>query len=131
MRLTYEMTFGLLTNKWWILRTFLVSFSLKKSVAVLSVCARLHSFCLLLDDDKKKELANGMEFLTTSLELVDPMPNAPLGWAYLPTVRKLDVVQGTSQIRQIILEVVTNNAFWRPPANVLRRQRELTEIGLM
>ena len=131
MRLKYEMTFGLLTNQWWILRTFLVSFSLKKSVAVLSVCARLHSLCLLLDDDKMKELANGMEFLTTSLELVDPMPNAPLGWAYLPTVRKLDVVQGTSQIRQIILEVVTNNAFWRPPAKVLRRQRELTETGLM
>jgi len=61
-----------------------------------------------MDDDKKKELANGMEF-QTSLELVDPMPNAHLGWDYLPTVRKLDVVQGTSHIRQIILHVVTNN----------------------
>jgi len=90
-----------------------------------------NSFCLFpLTYDKKKELANGMEFLT-SLELVDPMPNAPLGWAYLPTVRKLDVVQGTSQIRQIILDVVTNNGFRRPPANVLRKRRELTEIGLM
>ena len=49
-----------------------------------------------MDDDKKKELANGMEFLTC-LELADPMPNATFGWAYLlPTVRKLDVVQGTS-----------------------------------
>ena len=47
-----------------------------------------------MDYDKKKELANGMEFLN-SLELVDPMPNSPLGWAYLPTVRKLDVVQGS------------------------------------
>ena len=111
MRLTYEMTFGLLTNQWWILRTFLVSFSLKKSGAILSACARLHSFCLLVDDDKKKELANRMEFLTTSLEFVDPMPNARLGWAYLSTVRKLDVVQGTSQIRQIILEVVTTMRF--------------------
>ena len=67
-----------------------------------------------MDHDRKKELAIGMEFLT-SLELVDPMPNAPLyaplRWAYLPTVRKLDVVQGTSQIRQIILDVVTNNGF--------------------
>ena len=56
-----------------------------------------------MDDDKKKELANGFDFLT-HLEFVDAMPNAPLGWwAYLPTVRKLDVLQGTSQIRQIIL----------------------------
>ena len=64
---------------------------MKKSVASLSACARLHNFCLLMDNDKKKELTIGMEFLT-SLELADPMPNAPLGWAYLPTVRKLDVV---------------------------------------
>ena len=83
---------------------------MKKSVAILSAFVRLHNFCLLVDDDKKKELANVMEFLT-SLELVDPMPNAPLGWAYLPTVRKLDVVQGTSQIRQIIHDVVTNQGF--------------------
>ena len=118
LRIRIEMTFGLLTNKWRILRTSL-SFRMKKSVAILSACARLHNFCLLMDDDKKKELANGMEFLT-SLELVDSMPNAPLGWAYLPTVRKLDVVQGTSQIRQIILDVVTNNGFRQPPSNMLR-----------
>ena len=80
---------------------------MKKSDAILSACARLHNFCLLRDDDKKKELNNGM-------------PNAPLGWAYLPTVRKLDVVQGTLQILQIILHVVTNNGFRRPPAHVLR-----------
>ena len=108
-----------------------LSFRMKKSVAILSACAPLHNFCLLMDDHKQKELAkNGIEFLT-SLELVEPMPNASLGWAYLPTVRKLDVVQGTSQIRKIILDVVTNNGFRRPPANVLRRRRELTEIGLM
>ena len=88
-----------------------------------------NSFCLcpltqFMDHDRKKELAIGMEFLT-SLELVDPMPNAPLGWAYLPTVRKLDIVQGTSQIRQIILDVVTNNGIRRPPANVLHQRREL------
>ena len=60
------------------------------------------------------------------------MPNAPVGWwAYLPTVRKLDVVPGTSQIRQIILDVFTNNGFRQPLANVLRRWCELTEIGLM
>jgi hypothetical protein len=77
----------------------------------------------------KKELANGFEF-PTSLELVDSMPNASLWWAYLPTARKLDVVRGTSHI-QIFLDVITNNGFRRPPANVLHRQRELTEIVLM
>ena len=56
--------FGLLTNKWRILRTFL-SFRINKSVAILSAtCARLYNFCLLMDDDRNKEIANGMEFLT-------------------------------------------------------------------
>ena len=59
-----------------------------------------------MDDDKKKELANGFEFLTK----FDTIPNALLRWAYLPTVRELDVVQVTSHIRQIILDAVTNNA---------------------
>ena len=75
-------------------------------------------------DDDKKELDNGFEFLT-SLELVDSMPNASL-----PTARKLDVVRGTSHI-QIFLDVITNNGFRRPPADVLHRQHELTEIVLM
>ena len=51
-----------------------------------------------------------------------------LSGPYLPTVRKLDVVQGTQQIQQIILDVVTNNGFRWPPANMLRQQHELTEI---
>ena len=60
---------------------------MKKSVAILSACARFHNFCLLMDDDKKKELANAMEFLT-NLELADPKSNAPLGWASLPCSRR-------------------------------------------
>ena len=42
------------------------------------VPVRLHSSCLLMDDDKKMELPNGFDFLT-HLEFVDAMPNAPLG----------------------------------------------------
>jgi hypothetical protein len=72
-----------------------------------------------MKDYEKKELANGFEFLT-SLELDDSMPNALLGWAYLPTVRKLDVVLGTPQIRQTFLDVVNNNGFRLPPAHVLQ-----------
>ena len=69
-----------------------MSFSLKNTVAILAAYARLHNFCLLMDDDKKKEL----EFLTNMKFVADSMPNAPLGWAYLPAVRKLDVIQGVS-----------------------------------
>jgi len=58
------------------------------------------------------------------------MPNASHGWEYLPTARKLDVVRGPSHVR-IFLDVITSNGFRRPPANVLHRQRELTEIVLM
>ena len=97
-------------------------FRMKKSVAILSVCARFHTFCLLMDDDKKIELANGMEFLT-SLELVDPMPNAPLGWcAYRPTVRKLDVVHSRIVYRfgkLFLMLSTTMGGFRRPPANVM------------
>ena len=71
-----------------------------------------------------------IEFLNP-LDLVDPMPNRPLGRDYLPNVRKLDLVPGTSQFRQIIHDVATNNGFRWPPANVLRQQCELTEIGLL
>ena len=74
-----------------------------------------------MDDDRNKEFGGGFEFLS-SLELVDSMPNAPLGLDYLPSFRKLDVVQGTSQTWPIaILDVVTNNGFRQPPANLLLR----------
>ena len=63
------------------------------------VAAYTDFYLLSMDDDKKKEFGNGLNF--ESLEFVDAIPNPPLGWAYyLPTVRKLDVVQGTLQIRQ-------------------------------
>ena len=66
------MTMGLLTNKWRILRKESLSFRMKKTVAILSVWARLHNFWLFMDDDKMKEHANRIEFLN-ALELVDPM----------------------------------------------------------
>ena len=43
----------------------------------------------------------------------------------------LEVLQGTLQIRKVILDDVgINNGLRRPPANVLRRRGELTQIGL-
>ena len=48
LHIRIEMTFGSLTNKWRILRTSL-SFSLKKSVGILSAFSRLHNFCSLKD----------------------------------------------------------------------------------
>jgi hypothetical protein len=67
---------------------------MKKSDAILSACARLHNFAYSWMMIKKGTCFNDFEFLT-SLELVDSIPNAPLGWDYLPTFRILDLLQGT------------------------------------
>jgi hypothetical protein len=66
-------------------------------LAFFALVSTYKNVCLLIDDDKKKKLAYSFEFLTI-LKFVVAMPkNAPVGWAYLPAVWKLDVLpQGTT-----------------------------------
>ena len=50
---------------------------------------------------------------------------------YLPTVEKLDVMPGTSVIRDAILERIANMGLQRPPGNIERKRLELHELNLM
>jgi hypothetical protein len=83
----------------------------------------LHNY--VINEDGQDE-----DYLETIRRLV-PMPNAPFGWAYLPIVEKLDVIPGSSQIRDIIVRHIRKNQFRRPPQNIARRRQELHEHGLM
>jgi hypothetical protein len=92
LRIRIEMAFGLMTNKWRILRESLQT-SLAKSAEVLKCCSRLHNFCIDQDGD---------EFVDhdTALQEILPMTGAEFGWGYLPTVERLvvDPIPGTSQM---------------------------------
>ena len=79
------MAFGLLTNKWLILRRNLTT-SFAMSGVVLVACARLHKY--VIDED-------GMDNdHSVTLRGITPMTNAPFGWGFLPVVEKLAVIRG-------------------------------------
>jgi hypothetical protein len=123
LRIRIEMAFGLMTNKWRILRAPLQT-SLAKSSEILECCSRLHNFCIQEDGD---------EFLNeeTTLNALCPMPMAEFGWGYLPTVQELAPIAGTSQMRDIIVRRIDRLALRRPAANVERYRYELHQINLM
>ena len=125
LRIRIEMAFGLMTNKWRILRAPLQT-SLAKSSEVLECCSRLHNFCIDQDGD---------EFVDrdTALREILPMAGAEFGWGYLPTVERLvvDPIPGTSQMRDIIVRRINRLGLRRPAANVERMRYELHQINLM
>jgi DDE superfamily endonuclease len=123
LRIRIEMAFGLMTNKWRILRAPLQT-GLAKSSEVLECCSRLHNFCI--DND-------GEEFVDThtAVREILPMPGAAFGWGYLPTIEPLLPMPGTSQIRDIIVRRISRLGLRRPAANVERMRYELHQINLM
>ena len=71
LRIQIEMAFGLMTNKWLILRRNLTT-SLAVSALLLTACARLHNY--VVDED-------GIEYDDRSiLRQIQPINNAPFGW---------------------------------------------------
>ena len=91
------MAFGLMTNKWRILRAPLQT-GLAKSSEVLECCSRLlHNFCINND---------GEEFVDShaAFREILPMEGAAFGWGYLPTIEPLaPIPPGTSQLQDIIV----------------------------
>ena len=118
LRIRVEMSFGLMTNKWRILRAPL-QMSLIKSSEVLDTCARLHNYVIKFDEPPDR------------LMDLPAMPQAELGWGYLPTVEPLVPIVGTSQMRDILLGRVRHLGLRRPAANLQRHRYELHEINLM
>jgi hypothetical protein len=122
LRIRIEMAFGLLTNKWRILRKHLET-NLVNSSHVLEACARLQNFVIdqdLDDFDDEEEEDDDFQIVT--------MEGSPLGWGYLPTVEPLQTIQGTSQVRDQILGHISRNGYRRPAENVERRELELHEL---
>ena len=60
---------------------------------------------------------------------ITPVYNSPLGWGYLPTVEKLDVLLSFEML--FLKELLTWVALQRPPANIERKGLELHELNLM
>ena len=122
LRIRIEMAFGLLTNKWLILRRNLTT-SLAMSGVVLVACARLHNY--VIDED-------GMDSDDSeTLCAIAPMTNAPFGWGFLPVDEKLAVIPGSSQIRDIVVRHITRHQYRRHAQNIAHRRQELHEHGLM
>ena len=126
LRIRIEMAFGLMTNKWRILRTPLQT-SLKMSALIIQCCSRLHNFVINQDGDQHMDE-------NVALQEIEAMPGSDLGWGYLPTVEPiaaLEHIPGTSVMRDIILRRVANLAIRRPAANVERHRYELHDINLV
>jgi hypothetical protein len=123
LRIRIEMAFGLLTNKWRILRKHLET-KLKNSSRVLEACARLHNF--VIDQDSDDDFVID-EDEWDDLE-IETMEGSPLGWGYLPTVEPLHTIPGTSMVRDAIVRHVSRNGYRRPAHNVERRELELHEL---
>ncbi len=123
LRIRIEMAFGLMSNKWRILRTPLQT-SLKTSARILECCSKLHNFCINHDGDQFMDK-------TVAFREILPMPGADLGWGSLPTVEPLVSIPGTSQMRESIVRRVGNLAIRRPAENLERHRYELQDINLM
>jgi hypothetical protein len=120
LRIRIEMAFGLMSNKWRILRTPLQT-SLKMSASILECCSKLHNFCINQDGDQFVDKA-------VALREITPMPGSDLGWGYLPTVEPLVAIPGTSQMRDIIVRRVGNLGIRQPAHNLERHRYELHNI---
>ena len=113
------MAFGLLTNKWQILRNNLQC-CLGKCSDILECCARLHNYVITEDGEDNILPAD-----------IPPFLDLPLGWGYLPTVEALVQIPGTSQVRDIIVRKIRREGLLRPSENVARRRQELPQLELM
>jgi hypothetical protein len=102
LRIRIEMSFGLMTTKWRILRRKLES-TLVWSSKIIEACARLHNYVLNCKDDiddLEKDNDNEVE------PAIHEMIGSPLGWGYLPTVQDFRTLPGTSQTRDTVLRKI-------------------------
>ena len=108
---------------------------METTAKVLEVHARLHNY--VIDENKVDKDISGLsgsdeaDDIQEILAEITPVYNSPLGWGYLPTVEKLDVMPGSSVIRDVILERIANMGLQRPPGNIERKRLELHELNLM
>jgi hypothetical protein len=102
---------------------------LAKNSKLVAACTILHNFVIDQDrdDDFDEDCHNGDQLEATLY--IQPMDQMPLGWGYLPTVKKLDTIPGTLRMRDYaILRHVAENGYCRPSHNVEHHREELYEM---
>jgi hypothetical protein len=127
LRIRIEMAFGLLCTKWEILQKNLKC-SLVKNSKIVEACARLHNFVINNDSDDNfdEDCYNGDQL--EDVLKITPMPGSPLNWGFLPSVKPLVPIPGSSRTRKVILQHVAESGYRRPSHNVERRRAELYEM---
>ena len=125
VRIRIEMAFGLLTTKLQMLKKTLTAF-LQVSVKVLEVISRLHNFCI---DMRSCDLSDDID------EII-PLHASLLGGGggvYLSTVETLVPlsVPGSSQIHDVIVNIVSQNGSGHPDHDIVRHREELHKINFM
>jgi hypothetical protein len=128
LRIRIEMSFGMLTTKWRILRRKLET-SLVTSSKILECCARLHNYVLNCKDDIDDEFSVGED--EADGPTIHRLVGSPLGWGYLPTVEDFRTLPGTSLTRDTVLRKIIREGLRRPAHNLQRRALELEDLGLM
>ena len=122
LRIRVEMSFGLLTNKFRILKGRMVG-SLDRITAIVMASARLHNYVILMDGADEMR---GCEELRDESTIVQDCA-APFGMSYLPVVPNDEWVQfdGVSYTREGIVEYLHENSIQRPLYNLERKRNEV------
>ena len=118
LRIRIEMAFGLLTNKWQILRNNLQC-CLSKCSDILECCARSHNYVITEDGDDNICPADIPPY-----QIRHWVGDTYQPWRHL-------WIPGTSQVRDIIVRKIRRDGLLRPAENVARRQQELHQLELM
>jgi DDE superfamily endonuclease len=119
IQIQIEMSFGLLTNKWQVLQSTMVT-SLSCSSEIIMATSRLHNYVITEDLETNSDP-----------ELIQIATGSALSWGYCPTTERLDPICGTSQVHDIIVRQVAHHGLRQPSHNPEQCRVELHEIGLM
>ena len=132
LRIRIEMSFGLLTNKFRILKTPLEN-SMKMNSKVILACSILHNFIIdnkIIQEDietNEQPIPDEDYIDINVLENIDnhvipSMETAPNNMSYCPTMLEEDFIQikGFSQTRDAIVEIIDEHNIECPTGNLVR-----------
>ena len=138
LRIRIEMAFGLLVNKFRILKQPL-PYRLNKNSKIVMVCARLHNFIIdndgsKIQDDNNTGNINPNKLQNVNGEHLEKIIGSPGNqMVYLPTMRENDYneIPGISITRKCIVDHLAKHNYTRPNHNLLRnsRFRTMRKIG--
>jgi len=132
LRIRVEQAFGLLTNKWRILRSHLSNTLLRNS-RIITACAILHNF-VIEEDWGRSDKGDGLapQEMMDEIADIEPMPHAPNGLGHFPILQTFQRQEGSSTLRDSIVEYVHSTGLRRPAHNTDRnRERAMELLGVM